>query len=158
MNGVTITWEMLLVAVVVATVVYLLEAALFTRRRKPNAQPEAMRDLDLDVEGLHRRVLELERTLRDVRQQIKACKTEWDAAREALQEVIRDVPPAAPPSTAAPPAAPAPAPWGPELQDTPYAQAVQMARQGISPQELARRCGITNGEAELIVALNRGEP
>lgn len=145
MNGVTITWEMLLVAVVVATVVYLLESALFARRRKSTAPPEAMRDLDLDVEGLHRRVLELERTLREVREQINACKTEWDAARDALQEAIRDVP-------QAPPA------QEPKLPDTPYAQAVQLARQGVSPKELARRCGITNGEAELIVALNRGEP
>lgn len=153
MNGVTITWEMLLVAVVVATVVYLLESALFARRRKPNIEPEAMRDLDLDVEGLHRRVLELERTLRDVRQQIKACKTEWDAAREALQDAMQET------NRAAHPAAPqAPARREPDLPDTPYAQAVQLARQGTSPQELARRCGITNGEAELIVALNRGEP
>lgn len=140
MNGVTLTWEMLLVAVVVATVVYLLESALFARRRKPTAQPgrpDAVRNLDLDVEGLHNRVLELERTVRALREQLNEQQAAQAAAQEAAQALAeREA----------------------ELQSTPYAQAVQLARQGASPQELARRCGITNGEAELIVALNRGEP
>lgn len=38
---------------------------------------------------------------------------------------------------------------------TPYSQAIQMAQQGIDPSELAANCGISRGEAELIVALYR---
>jgi len=38
---------------------------------------------------------------------------------------------------------------------SPYNQAIQMARQGLSASEVASRCGISRGEAELIVALYR---
>jgi uncharacterized protein YlxW (UPF0749 family) len=132
-NGVTITWETLLVAVILAAIIYLLETMLFNRRRKPTGQPDAVRDLDLDVEGLHNRVSELERSMRALREQLAEQQAVQDKSAKALadREAL--------------------------LEATPYAQAAQLARQGASPQELARRCGITNGEAELIVALNRGE-
>lgn len=130
MNGVTITWEVLLIAVVLATVVYLLEVALFSRRRKGPAKASAIKDLDLDVEGIHVRVSVLER-------QTQALRERLDDLQAASEKAERQQT---------------------EQQATPYAQAVQLARQGVSPQELAHRCGITNGEAELIVALNRAEP
>jgi hypothetical protein len=38
---------------------------------------------------------------------------------------------------------------------SPYNQAIQMARQGLSAPEVASGCGISRGEAELIVALYR---
>ena len=38
---------------------------------------------------------------------------------------------------------------------TPYSQAILMAQQGVDPGELAANCGISRGEAELIVALYR---
>ena len=38
---------------------------------------------------------------------------------------------------------------------SPYNQAIQMARQGASAAEVASSCGISRGEAELIVALYR---
>ncbi|MDD5328419.1 MAG: DUF2802 domain-containing protein [Sulfuricella sp.] len=38
---------------------------------------------------------------------------------------------------------------------TPYTQAIQMAQQGIDVDEVAARCGISRGEAELIVAMHR---
>jgi len=38
---------------------------------------------------------------------------------------------------------------------SPYNQAIQMARQGLSAAEVASGCGISRGEAELIVALYR---
>lgn len=42
--------------------------------------------------------------------------------------------------------------------ETPYGRAVRLARDGLSAQELANRCGISRGEAELIVALHRPAP
>ena len=39
---------------------------------------------------------------------------------------------------------------------SPYAQAIQLAQQGLSPAEVAASCGISRGEAELVVALYRG--
>jgi hypothetical protein len=38
---------------------------------------------------------------------------------------------------------------------SPYNQAIQMARQGLNASEVASGCGISRGEAELIVALYR---
>lgn len=38
---------------------------------------------------------------------------------------------------------------------SPYNQAIQMARQGASATDVASSCGISRGEAELIVALYR---
>jgi hypothetical protein len=38
---------------------------------------------------------------------------------------------------------------------SPYNQAIHMARQGLSASEVASGCGISRGEAELIVALYR---
>jgi hypothetical protein len=38
---------------------------------------------------------------------------------------------------------------------SPYNQAIQMARQGLSASDVASGCGISRGEAELIVALYR---
>ncbi len=38
---------------------------------------------------------------------------------------------------------------------TPYTQAIQMAQQGLDVGEVAASCGISRGEAELIVALHR---
>jgi cell division protein FtsB len=38
---------------------------------------------------------------------------------------------------------------------SPYARAIQLAREGATAGELSSRCGISRGEAELIIALNR---
>ena len=38
---------------------------------------------------------------------------------------------------------------------SPYTQAIQMARRGAGASEVASGCGISRGEAELIVALHR---
>lgn len=40
---------------------------------------------------------------------------------------------------------------------TPYTQAIQMAQQGLNVNEVAASCGISRGEAELIVALHRNQ-
>jgi type VI protein secretion system component VasK len=42
-----------------------------------------------------------------------------------------------------------------EFSATPYSQAIQLARQGREAAEVASSCGISRGEAELIVALYR---
>ena len=46
-------------------------------------------------------------------------------------------------------------PPGKEATPTPYAQAIQLAKGGGQAGEVATRCGISRGEAELIVALYR---
>jgi len=40
---------------------------------------------------------------------------------------------------------------------TPYTHAIQMAQQGLNVKEVAASCGISRGEAELIVAMHRNQ-
>jgi hypothetical protein len=44
-----------------------------------------------------------------------------------------------------------------ELASTPYTRAFSLAKQGLDVAELAANCGISRAEAELIVAMQRGE-
>ncbi|OWY37904.1 hypothetical protein CEK28_14740 [Xenophilus sp. AP218F] len=46
----------------------------------------------------------------------------------------------------------------PEPGLSPYNQAIEMIRQGLSASEVASRCGISRSEAELIVSLYRNSP
>lgn len=46
---------------------------------------------------------------------------------------------------------------GPQPVATPYSQAILMAQQGVGASELSANCGISRGEAELIVALYRSQ-
>jgi Protein of unknown function (DUF2802) len=123
MNGVFITWTELLIAVVLATAVYLLEFLFFSRRRK-SAEPQGPGSLPLGQE------------LASLREEVSGLRRRLDAVEELGKR-----------ASAPPP--------GPE--DSPYSQAVRLARQGLPAQELAARCGISRGEAELIIALNRGD-
>ncbi|AOZ50319.1 DUF2802 domain-containing protein [Chromobacterium vaccinii] len=41
---------------------------------------------------------------------------------------------------------------------SPYNQAIEMIRQGLTASEVASRCGISRSEAELIVSLYRNSP
>jgi hypothetical protein len=43
----------------------------------------------------------------------------------------------------------------PGAASSPYNQAIELIRQGISPVEVAERCGISRSEAELILSLYR---
>lgn len=45
-----------------------------------------------------------------------------------------------------------------QIAVTPYTHAIQMAQQGLDVSEVAASCGISRGEAELIVALHRSPP
>jgi hypothetical protein len=58
----TITWRELLVAVILATLVYLLESALFARRRRP-PPPAAPQATDPEVHKLRAEVVTLQRRL-----------------------------------------------------------------------------------------------
>lgn len=118
MDALVVTWRELLIAVILASLVYLLEVAVFSRRRRARAaEPEATAG-------------ELARLREDVatlRQRLEAVEARLASEAARLEE------------------------------ETPYARAVRLAREGLTAQELASRCGISRGEAELIIALNRAE-
>lgn len=125
MESFVITWRELLIAVLLATAVYLLEVLLFSRRRKP--APPAASDPERQAGDAE---------LARLREEVTALRRRLDALESLVNR---------------------PQPAESIADDSPYGQAVRLARQGLAPQELAARCGISRGEAELIVALNRAE-
>lgn len=124
MDAIVLTWRELLIAIVLATLVYLLEVAVFSRLRRPKGQGEAtMSDSTVqELSQLRAEVASLRQRLDSLEAQLKSA-----AANKAAE-------------------------------DTPYGRAVRLAREGLTAQELANRCGISRGEAELIIALNRPLP
>lgn len=116
LEHITFTGRELLLAVILATVIYLLEVLVFSRRRKPHggAQAEARADaLQAQIDDLKARVDMLE-------------------TRPPAESAL-------------------------DTQTSTYAEAVRMAREGASSQELALALGISRAEADLIIALHRAE-
>jgi len=113
----TFTGRELLMAIILATVVYLLEVLIFSRRRKQGGKSEA------------------EARLSRLQQQLDALQVRVDALE------LR------PPAESAL-----------DTQKTIHVEAVRMARNGASAQELAEQLGISRTEADLIIALHKAEP
>ncbi len=108
------TGRELLLAVILASLVYLLEVWLFSRRGKDVAPSE---------------------------KRIKALETEIEILKQRLQ-ALEDMPPVG---------------SSLDARANTYADAQRMAREGTPALELAGSLGISRGEAELIVALQRAE-
>ncbi len=118
---IVLTWRELLVAVLLATLIYLMEVALFSRRRRSQAGQDG------DA-GFETRLVRLEQELAGLRARVEQIEAQAAGHR----------------GTKAP-------------EDTPYARAMRLAMEGLPASELASRCGISRAEAELIIALQRGE-
>jgi hypothetical protein len=114
----TITWPELLIAVILATVVYLLETIILSRRRTPRSAADP--DLKNEVHKLRAEVLTLQHRLDELE----------------VRTGVADAPDM-------------------ETVHSAYDYAVQYARQGMIAPEIAARCGISQDEATLIVALHR---
>jgi hypothetical protein len=113
----TFTGRELLLAVVLASLVYLLEIWLFSRLGKAGskvASAHRIRTLEAEIESLKQRV-----------------------------QALEDHPPT-----------------GSSLDSraATYADAQRMAREGAAAMEMASSLGISRGEAELIIALQRADP
>lgn len=112
----TFTGRELLLAVILASLVYLLEVWIFSRRGKGKSPPPF-----------------------DTR--VTALEAEIEALKQRLQ-ALEDQPPT-----------------GSSLDSraATYADAQRMAREGAAALEMASSLGISRGEAELIIALQRAE-
>jgi len=120
MDALVITWRELLIAVILASLIYLLEVAVFSQRRSASAAREPMSESTM---------VELGR----LREEIAALHQRIEALELRLAPATSERP----------------------EEDTPYGRAVRLASEGLTAQELASRCGISRGEAELIIALKR---
>ncbi|UXY13710.1 DUF2802 domain-containing protein [Chitiniphilus purpureus] len=128
MNGIVITWPQLLYLGLALILFYAAELLLFLRKARSQALPREWR----------RRHAELEEELATLRSEVEALRVSLAAGAH-----LHYAAPAAPP-VAAP-------------EETPYAQAIRMARQGADVEAMVRECGISRGEADLIAALYRAE-
>lgn len=126
-----ITWRELLLIVVVVLAIYMAEMLLLLRAPKSGGRFLGRRG-GIENKALAQRLENLESGLDDVRRQL--------AGMEALLARQGET---APPEEA------------PPAVRTPYGQAIELARQGVDVVDLAESCGISRGEAELIVAMHR---
>lgn len=129
MDSFVITWRELLIVVAVVLAVYIAEMLLLLRTKRGfrRWKPEA------EAEAAQPRIDALESEIGQLREQLLA-----------IHQQLEDRPSPQPQFTHS---APSPS--------SPYGQAIQMALQGKGVDEVAAGCGISRGEAELIVAMHQ---
>lgn len=127
LDSFVITWRELLIVVAVVLAVYIAEMLLLLRTNR------GFRRWKPDNGAVQPRIDALESEIEQLREQILAM-------HQQLED--RPIPQA---QVAQPSSSPS----------TPYSQAIQMAQQGMGVDEVAASCGISRGEAELIVAMHQ---
>lgn len=132
MESIVVTWRELLVAGAIVAVVYIAEAGLFLAKLK---RTSASRPPAFDA--IQSKLLVLEQELAELRLQLAA---------------IKSVPP---PPPVVEPLVPAVAADTVDIPPSTYSRAIELARQGLDADWLSANCGISRGEAELIIALHR---
>ena len=156
MDSIIITWRELLLVLAAVLAVYVAEMLLLLRRggnpgwrlwqrgAQAHAQAQALGELRAQIEALRLEAAQMRARLdRQEAQGIVGGLPGGDGAGgrfAALHALQRGA---------------FPPPGGPEAADTPYGHAIGMAREGRAVAEVASDCGISRGEAELIVALYR---
>lgn len=130
MDSFVITWRELLIVVAVVLAVYIAEMLLLLRTNR------GFRRWKPEAEVEQPRIAELESEIEHLREQILAI-------HQQLED--RPIPPPQYLHSASTPL-------------SPYSQAIQMAKQGMNVDEVAAGCGISRGEAELIVAMHQAHP
>lgn len=127
MESLVITWRELLIVVAVVLAVYVAEMLLLLRSKRGGRRWKS------DAESIQPRLDEMEGEIDQLREQLLHFKEQLDKLQ------------AAPPPQANAPSS------------SPYSQAIQLAKQGADVAEVAANCGISRGEAELIVAMHRAK-
>jgi predicted RNase H-like nuclease (RuvC/YqgF family) len=126
-----ITWRELLLVAVLVLAVYIAEMLLLMRSAKPRGWRIWKRGEEAhaqaQVQAKNREVQSLELEFALLHEQVDKLQKELEQLK-AQQAAV-----------------------------TPYTHAIQMAQQGLNVNEVAASCGISRGEAELIVALHRNQ-
>ena len=130
MESIVITWRELLIVVALVLGIYVAELLLLLRANKSGESRFPWRRGA--AEGMRDKRLEsLEAEIKELRQRVE------EAERTAHDRSL-----------------PSAVPVGAGGQSA-YGQAIEMAQQGMAVDAVAARCGISRGEAELIVAMHR---
>ena len=131
MESFVITWRELLLVAVLVLAVYIAEMLLLMRSAKPRGwriwQRGAEANAQAQAQVKNREVQSLELEFAQLHEQVDRLQKELEQLK-AQQAAV-----------------------------TPYTHAIQMAQQGLNVNEVAASCGISRGEAELIVALHRNQ-
>lgn len=128
MDTIVITWRELLIGAIVVLAIYAAEMLLLLRYGRSPGLRVWRRGAKASAESFV--VAPLREEMADLRQQLGEVRAELAALRNASPQTKESTP-------------------------TPYAQAIQLAKGGGQAGDVASRCGISRGEAELIVALYR---
>lgn len=127
MDSFVITWRELLIIVAVVLAVYIAEMLLLLRTKR------GFRRWKPESETAQPKIEALESEIEQLREQILAIHQQLEDRPNPQSQYVH---------SASPPA-------------SPYSQAIQMAQQGRGVDEVAVGCGISRGEAELIVAMHQ---
>ncbi|MEW9899242.1 DUF2802 domain-containing protein [Chitinivorax sp. PXF-14] len=129
MNAIVVTWRELLVAGAIVLGIYVAEWLMFLRTSKRNRDKAGVAPAAQASDELEQRIASLESELSQLKRAFVALASQPPRAEETPSSPVSVV--------------------------TPYAQAVELARQGMDAATLSSQCGISRGEAELIIALYR---
>ncbi len=138
MNGILITWPQLLYAGLALLVFYVAELLLFLR--KANSPHHLPRQIQQRIETMTSEMAGLRQELELLKVRLAANSMQQAWVVEHHGDVVAEGATLAPPQT-----------------ETPYAHAIRLARTGADSAAVAQQCGISRGEADLIVALYRAE-
>lgn len=127
MESFVITWRELLIVVAVVLAIYVAELLLLLRSGKSGERWFSRGGATQDKAALVR-LENLEAEIAELRQHVARLESGTDHAERPAEPV--------------------------HAVQTPYGQAIQMARTGLDAEAVASACGISRGEAELIVAMH----
>jgi hypothetical protein len=125
MNGIVITWAQLLYISLVLVLFYVAELLLFMRKAS------GQRALGLDpheADSLRNEIAQLRFEIDALKLRLLTTQAEWSSPAELVLE---------------------------PNQESPYSHAIRLAKLGADSNSVANQCGISRGEADLIVALYR---
>lgn len=136
MESFVITWRELLIGAVLVLAVYIAEMLLLMRSSKPLGWRIWQRGAEAHAKS--RAAQDKEQANENARE-VQSLELEFIVLQERVDKLQKELEQLKSQQAAV----------------TPYTHAIQMAQQGLNVNEVAASCGISRGEAELIVALHR---
>lgn len=125
MNAITITWPQLLYISLALILFYVAELLLFLRKSSR-----------MGTGGDHRQWAEVHQEIASLKQELETLKIRLAAMQ--MQQSLESH-----------------APHTVKSEDSPYAQAIRLAQSGADSDSICGECGLSRGEADLIVSLYR---